>query len=196
MKEAYSRLGIDIEYRDLPTERALVMANAGNTDGTFLRITGLEQKYPNLVLVSYPLQYTEVVVFTKEAEFAVEGWHSLAPYTIGIVRGFKVAEANTKGMKVDLVATVKQAFLKLDAGRNDIVVDLKIAQCKLKGLDVSGIRVLKPPIALLPLYHYLHRRHRALAVKVEAVLTRMEQEGELKIMQKQATQDFQQLCGQ
>jgi polar amino acid transport system substrate-binding protein len=36
----------------------------------------------------------------------------------------------------------------------------------------------------------------ALAAKLEAVLTRMEQEGELEPMQEQAMQDFQELCGQ
>jgi polar amino acid transport system substrate-binding protein len=99
-------------------------------------------------------------------------------------------------MNVELVDTVEQAFRMLHAGRNDVVVDLRTTQCKLKHFDVSGIRALEPPLARIPLYHYLHARHKALSAKLETVLTRMEQEGDLKTIQEQARQDFQELCGQ
>ena len=61
---------------------------------------------------------------------------------------------------------------------------------------MSGIRILEPPVDQLVLYHYLHKRHAALAEKLEAVLTRMEQEGELKTIQEQAVQNFQRECAQ
>jgi polar amino acid transport system substrate-binding protein len=196
LKEAYARLGIDFEFRELPEVRAMVTANEGGTDGEFERFAGLEQTYPNLVMIPVPIGSVDIVVYTKETDFAVEGWHSLAPYTIGIVRGFKLIEANTEGMHVEAVTTVEQAFLKLNAGRSDVVVESRSAQCMLKDFNVSGIRVLEPPLDQLVLYHYLHRRHTALAAKLEAVLTRMEQEGELKALQEQAMQDFLESCGQ
>ena len=196
LEEAYAKLGIEFEFRELPNVRALVTANSGGTDGDFLRFAGVEQTYPNLVMISVPIGYVDIVVYTKETDFTVEGWQSLAPYSIGIVRGFKLAEANTEGMNVEAVNTVEQAFLKLNAGRTDIVVESISGQCWLKDLDVSGIRILEPPVDQLVLYHYLHKRHAALAEKLEAILTRMEQEGELKTIQEQAVQDFQRECAQ
>jgi polar amino acid transport system substrate-binding protein len=196
LKEAYARLDIDFEFMELSNVRALSAANRGDADGAFERLTGLEQTYPNLMMISVPTGYVDILVYTKEKNFAVEGWHSLAPYSIGFVRGFKLAEAETEGMDVEEVNTTEQALLMLNAGRNDVVVESRSAQCKLKDLNVSGIRILEPPLDQLVLYHYLHKRHAALVPKLEAVLTRMEQQGELKTLQEQAMQEFMESCGQ
>nr|WP_320192884.1 transporter substrate-binding domain-containing protein [uncultured Desulfobacter sp.] len=196
LKEAYARLGIDFKFIEKSNLRALASANSGDTDGEFERITGLEQTYPNLIMISVPIGYVDIMVYTKEKEFAVEGWHSLAPYSIGFVRGFKLAEAKTEGMNVEVADTTEQALRMLKSGRNDVVLESRRVLCELKDLNVSGIRVLEPPIDQLVLYHYLHIRHTALAAKLEAVLMRMEQQGELKTLQKQAIHDFLELCGQ
>lgn len=195
LKEAYSKIGImDIEFRDLPIERALIMSNAGDTDGEFLRIAGIEQSYPNLLMIPVMIDSNDIVVYTKKAEFAVAGWQSLSPYTIGFVRGFKAAEKNTEGMKVEIVTTIDQAFLKLDTGRNDVVVDFRNSRCRLKNLNISGIKILDPPLARIKLYHYVHKRHTALAVKIEEVLAHMERDGELQSIRNKANQEVQDSC--
>lgn len=194
LKKAYAELGVDFTFWHLPNKRCIVMANKGETDGEFERIAGLEKKYPNLVMVSVPIGYVDIMVYTKKIEFTVEGWHSLKPYSIGIERGFILAKENTRGMDVEEVGTIEQAFSMLDLGRNDIVVSSWSSLYDLKKLNLSGIRILMPPIDQLVLYHYLHKRHKLLAAELEAVLLRMEKEGELKEIQDQAKLDFQKLC--
>ena len=152
--------------------------------------------YPNLVMINIPIAYEEIVVYTKKTEFIVEGWQSLSPYTIGLVRGFKLADIKTEGMRVQRVTDFRQAFRKLDFGRTDVIVELRSKQCLLKNFNFSGIHVLGPPLGRIELYHYLHTRHKTLAAELEAVLMGMKREGELKIMQEQAIQDFQESCGQ
>lgn len=193
LKQAYAELNIDFEFRELPNKRALNSANNGETDGEFLRIAGLEGEYPNLVMVPVSIGYVDVVVYTKKTEFEVKGWQSLRPYSIGFVRGFKQAEARTKGMDVHEVTTVEQAFRKLDRGRTDVVVDSRSTQYRLKSLNVSGIRILEPPLDQLVMYHYLNRRHKLLAAKLEAVLKRMERDGESKKIMEQAVVDYQKM---
>ena len=195
LKEAYARLGIDFEFKELPNVRSLFTANSGDTDGEFLRLAGLEQSYPNLKMISVPIAYVDIVVYTKDKNFAVEGWQSLSPYSIGLERGVILIEEKTRGMNVEAVTTIQQAFLKLNAGRTDIVVDSRSTQCLLKNLNVSGISILEPPLAKLVMYHYLHTRYSALAVKLEEVLIQMEQEGELKALQIKAIKDFLEQCG-
>lgn len=190
LEKAYSKLGLAFEFNDLPAERSLVYANDGVTDGEFVRVSGIEAKYPNLVMIPVPIVYEDVVIYTKKAEFEVQGWHSLSPYIISFIRGFKLAEAKTAGMSVVMVNTVQQAFLMLNAGRNDVVVDLRSAQYILKQLNVSDIKILEPSLQTIVQYHYLHKRHKALAAKLEAVLKRMEQEGEMKRIQENAFQEF------
>ncbi|WP_161629851.1 substrate-binding periplasmic protein [Desulfogranum japonicum] len=196
LKEAYSRLGISFQFLELPSERALMMANKGDTDGEFQRLAGLEQTYPNLMMISVPIGSVDIVVYTKETEFVVEDWQSLMPYTIGAVRGFKLVKTKTEGMSVEEVSNIKQAFLMLKLGRVDIVVDSISVQCDLKDFDPSGIRILQPPLERHVLYHYLHTRHSALAAKLEAVLTRMKQDGEIQTLQEQAMRDYLEMCRQ
>ncbi len=194
LKEAYSRIGVELELEDLPAERALVYASEGKTDGEFARIAGIEQNYPNLVMISVPIVYEDIVVYSKEVDFTVDGWESLAPYSINFIRGFKLAEIKTEGMNVEMVNTIEQAFLKLNAGRTDVVVDLRSAQCVLPTLDVSGITALEPPLTQIVMYHYLNTGHKALAAKLEEELKRMAQDGDLKAIQEQAVQDFLNAC--
>ena len=144
-------------------------------------------------MVSVPIGYLDIVIYTKDTNFAVEGWHSLMPYSISIVKGFQLVEAKTEGMQVEAVTTLKQAFLKLNAGRNDVVVDSRSTdtECELKSLSLSGIRILEPPLDQLILYHYLHKRHMVLVKKLEAILLNMKQEGEFKTIQEQVVREFQ-----
>lgn len=195
LKEAYAKIGIDFVFLELPSKRALTMANNGDTDGEFQRLAGLEQTYPNLIMISVPIGSVDIMAYTKGTEFEVKDWHSLAPYTIGIVRGFKLIKAKTEGMYTYEVNNIKQAFLMLNIGRVDVVVDSRSVQCELKDLNMSGIRRLEPPLDRLVLYHYLHIRHTALAAKLEAVLTHMKQDGEIRTLQERAIHDFLEMCG-
>jgi hypothetical protein len=47
-KEAFSRIGVEIELPYLPTERSISAANDGLHDGELNRIAGMEKIYPNL----------------------------------------------------------------------------------------------------------------------------------------------------
>ncbi len=99
-------------------------------------------------------------------------------------------------MQVEAVPTLKKAFLKLNAGRTDVIVETRCSQCVLKNLNVSGIRILEPPLEEFSMFHYIHKRHTDIAVKVEKILKQMEQNGELEALKKQAIKDYMELCGQ
>ena len=194
LREAYARIGVELDFEVLPALRALAYANTGQTDGEFLRLSGLETSYPNLIMLPIPIAEEDVMVYTKDVEFTVEGWPSLSPYTIGYLRGFKLAELKTQGMTVEMVNSVQQAFRKLATGRTDVVVDLRSGQCVLHALDLPAIKLLEPPLERVILYHYLHKRHTALAAKLEEVLREMDREGELTTIQETALQDFLKDC--
>ena len=80
LKEAYNRLGIDFVFKELPNVRSLFTANKGDTDGEFMRLPGLEKTYTNLIMLSIPIAYVDIVVYTKYAEFEIEDWQK--PYTV------------------------------------------------------------------------------------------------------------------
>jgi polar amino acid transport system substrate-binding protein len=178
LREAYGRLGIKVETMGLPAERALVMANAGTTDGVVIRIAGIDRDYPNLVMVPVLLLQLEAVVFTHTVDFPVKGWESLKPWRIGIIRGFKFAEQGTAGMRVLLTQNPEILFRNLERGYYDIAINERysgLVACKQAGIE--NVRILEPPLEQLPMYHYVHASHRDLVPRLTAILQEMKASG-------------------
>ena len=194
LKVAYSRIGKSVEFEKAPAERSLVNANRGLTDGELARIGGLEDEYPNLIMIPTPIAFDEVSVFSKEFNFKVEGWSSLLPYKIGYIAGLKIAEKNTKGMNIEMVTTVDQGLRKLNLGRSDVYIGLTGNQCLIAKLKLSEIKVMDRPVEKITMYHYLNKRHGAIAEKLETVLMQMYQSGEMGSIQKQSKIDFVNQC--
>ncbi|MDM8550323.1 transporter substrate-binding domain-containing protein [Desulfobacterales bacterium HSG2] len=176
--EAYRRIGIEVVVRQYPGLRSLKYSNEGETDGELFRIAGINNKFPNLLMVSVPVNRLEGMVFTKQTKFPVSGWDSLKPYKIGIQRGIKFSHKGTEGMNRSIRDSNEVLFRILNAGRIDIVVMARVNGLKmLRKLKIPGIRALDPPIESYPLYHYLHKKNRHLKPEITATLQEMEKEG-------------------
>ncbi len=174
LREAYNRLGYQLEVHRLPGERTLIYANEGRMDGELYRKLGMDRTYGNLMIVPVPLLTYEIVVFTHGTSFILHGWDSLKPYTIGHVRGIKIVQENTIGMKTEAVPTMTQAFQKMMVGRTDVVVGNRLSgMAVIKQLKLDEVVTLAPPLAAFPVYHYLHKKHEALVPQLAAVLRQM-----------------------
>jgi len=185
LREAYRRLGRTLVVHQLPGERSLVYANEGKMDGELYRKLGLDRDYPNLVIVPVPLLTFELVIFTRGTSFVVNGWDSLRPYTMGFVRGNKIAQENTKGMKVEQVPTMHQAFEKLMMGRTDLVLGHRASgMAVVRSQKLEGITVLEPPLASFPVYHYVNRKHEALVPELTRVLKQMQADRTIERIQR------------
>ncbi|UTY60418.1 ABC transporter substrate-binding protein [Massilia sp. erpn] len=185
LREAYRRLSMSLDVVRLPAERALVSANDGMMDGELYRKVGIERDYPNLMIVPVPLLTYEIVIFTLGTSFVVSGWESLRPFTIGFIRGIKIVEQNTQGMHIEPVATMMQALQKMTMGRTDVVVGNRVSGLAMaKTLKLADIRVLQPPLATFPVFHYLHKKHEALIPKLSAVLQQMQKDKVIERIQK------------
>lgn len=194
LTEAYARIGKRAVFQGYPIKRSLTIADNGVTDGELARVAGLHNRYSNLIQISVPISYDQAIVYSKKYAFKVEGWQSLKPYKINYNNGFIYAEQKTKGMDVEVVTTVEQGLQKLNAGRSDLFIGLLGEQCLIKKLNLPDIKSLNPPLDTQNLFHYLHKRHKDLALKLEAVLLQMQESGELKAIQVQARQYFFNQC--
>jgi polar amino acid transport system substrate-binding protein len=184
LAEAYGRLGIDITIQELPGLRALIYANEGLTDGELFRAKGIEDEYTNLVRIQVPINTVDVVVITKSFFFKVNGWQSLKSYSIGIQSGITFIESiisNIEGLKVIRVKNSSQLLGMLENERIDIVVAPRIsALLSLSDLKSKTITILEPPLQIMPLFHYLNKKHQSLVPELEDVLQKMEDEGEIQ----------------
>ena len=178
LSEAYRRIDTPLVFKEVPALRALAESVEGQVDGELHRMDGLARRYPSLVQVKVPINWFEVVVLTRSARFVPQGWDSLRPYSVGVHRGILAIEQGTRGMRIDPAPSNDLVLRKLMAGRTDVAVmpDIEARELLLARQD-SGVKILAPALARVPLYHYLHKRNRMLAQRLEGVLKAMEADG-------------------
>lgn len=195
VREAFERIGVEVEIVFNPTGRSLSDVNEGFADGELNRIKGMEENFPDLVRVPEPNMVMDFVAFSKK-DLEIEGWDSIKDLYIGIVKGWKILEENTKGFPhVTLVPSETELFRMLDMGRIDVALYSKLTgyeQIKLRGL--KGIRHLEPPLVSRKMYLYLYKEHEDLVPSVAEALRSMKKDGTyLKIVEKATshlTQEF------
>ncbi|SNB46835.1 polar amino acid transport system substrate-binding protein [Geobacter sp. DSM 9736] len=179
IKEMFRRIGHKAKIVHVPSERALANANEGIDDGDFVRIAGLDKKYPNLVMVPEKVSEFEFAAFSRNPSIRISGWESLKPYNVGIITGWKILETNVSGTRsLTKVKDDKALFDLLVNDRADIVVfDRLQGAAFIKRERLAGIKPLEPLLARRDMYLYLNRRHADLVPRLAAALREMKQDG-------------------
>jgi polar amino acid transport system substrate-binding protein len=175
---AYNQINVQVETILLPAERALVWSNQGRYDGEVSRISNVDDKYPNLIMIPVAINKFEAVVFSKKADVVVDGWESLRSYSILLRIGSKYAERGTEGMNVRKLPSNAAVFHTLSKSWYDIAVNPRISgivQIEKQGL--TNIKIIEPPLATYMLYHYLHKKNKHLISKITHQLKKMEENG-------------------
>jgi polar amino acid transport system substrate-binding protein len=178
-REIYRRLGIEIEISWAPSARALMLMNEGREDGSLARNPGMSERFPNLVQYSEHALTREYVVFAKRGDIEPDGWHSLRPYDVGIVNGWKILERNITGTRSMTKADDGEHLFRLLADdRVDLVVFNRWGGLHLvKDLGLTDVEIIGPPLAKRDVYFYLHKKHADLAVKASETLREMKRDG-------------------
>jgi ABC-type amino acid transport substrate-binding protein len=182
LRVVYARLGIAVEMVDVTGARGLALSSAGLLDGEVHRIAGVERDHLSLMRIAPAINHIEPTAFTASLQFAVQGWESLRPYVVGIVRGVGSSEAGVAGLpQVERVADLETLIRMMHAGRLDLFVfDRFSGEVMLRRLRLQDeIRPLVPPLQRIEIFHYLHERHRHLVPRLQRVLAQMQADGEL-----------------
>ncbi|MFZ6640208.1 hypothetical protein ACO0LL_10735 [Undibacterium sp. TC4M20W] len=174
LTEFYKKLGVRIEFVNLPGNRALQESNSGRLDGELMRKAGLAVEYPNLLQIMVPLATTNTVAFALDKNIDLDkGWASLKEHTFSYETGTKVIEQNTQGFSTGYAEhNIKAAFRQMLNRRVElIVIDEQAGLQLVKEMQLEGtVHMLTPPISTIPLYHYLHKKHADLASRLETLL--------------------------
>lgn len=180
VREAYRRLGIEVQIRKYPGERALKLANSGQVDGDVQRIDALSRKYENLIQLRPAINYIEAAAFSRDTTIAINNWDGLRPYSLGIIRGIKFAENNTRGMRTYVAKNYAGLFRMLEGKRVELAISPSLnGRYQMTILGIKGIIELKPSISRFDLFHYIHKKHANLKPKLETVFRKMKTSGEL-----------------
>jgi len=180
MIEAFQRLNMKAQLVFTPTEKSLVDVNAGLLDAELNRIEGMEQLYPNLVRVPEPNMTMYFVAFSRR-NIEIDGWDSIRDLNIGIVKGWKILENNTRGFpNMVLVPTEKELFNMLRKDRLDVALYSKLTgYAVLQDLDYDneGIRHLEPPLASRDMFLYVHKDYAYLVDDIAAAIRSLKSDG-------------------
>lgn len=181
LTEAYERIDCDVEILSVPAGRALVMSDRGESDGEAARGPVAEDLFENLIRVPTVLYTNAVVAFAKNREIDVAaGWGALAPYKLGSVIGYKFIEKETTGYDRTLVSCHDKLFLMLQNDRLDVALTGYLdVMASLNDFDLEEICLLSPPLARIPMYHYLHKKHADLVPLIDTSLRQMREEGRM-----------------
>lgn len=183
LQEAYQAIGQTFVLCPYPSAQALSAANTGETDGALHRIKGIEKSYPDLVRIPVAINQTEPIAVIKRADIHIRDWAGLGSYRIGIVRSIVVYEQRTAGMDVTRLENLEQLLGMLDRNRLDVVVGDRLdALAALRNPAFSELHPQATPLETIPLYHYLHKRHRDWLPRLKAVLEKMRRSGRIQFI--------------
>jgi len=181
LKEAYSRIGVEVKAKRLPAARSLEMAEDGEVDGEVNRIKAIDEQYPHLMRIDVPVNRLEGVVLTCNTSLAHVTPEAIGKLHLGIKIGNRYAEMLTQGMPdvTRLPREEKLMALLLEGRLDALLVDRAWAETEMAKPDMDCLRVNEPPLVVVPLYHYLNRRHAALVPLITAELRAMRESGEI-----------------
>ena len=185
--EVFRRLNIKLEVMYHPLKRASIEANLGRVDGEPARIYAYGASYPNLVRVEESVFSMSVISYTADPSTSgLSDWESLrnTEYKVGYPKGMKICENNllkvVKAERLFKVTETSHGLRMLAAGRIDLYVDdlnsanpiLLNNEYDLKDkIHVAGI------MEEVPLYMYVHKKHRSLIPKLEYAIKAVKSEG-------------------
>ncbi len=188
LKEAFKRIGYQLETVHLPAERALINANRGIDDGELARTGGLQKKYPNLIQVPETFLTVDMVLYSKNyPEFTVDGWESVASHSLAIISGWKIMEKNFAklGKRVEIIKTdsPEQSFSLLENDRVDFIAYSNWSGLAyIKTHNINNVTLLEPPLARAEFYVYLHKKHKAIVPQLAEAIKTMKTDGTLQTL--------------
>ncbi|MBC3883561.1 substrate-binding periplasmic protein [Undibacterium griseum] len=194
LQQAYQRLNLPVQFIEVPAKRGIGLLQAGSVDGVTFRLT-LEPDY-DMLPVKVPVTSEELMVFTSGKTFEVHDFASLQPYLTGYVSGVLVIAERTGNLRTDTAPSLDSLFRKLAAGRTDIALESRQSLCHAVRLGLTQIVMLEPPLLQRPGFHVLHKKHQALIPRLEAVLSQMEKQGEIRKINEAAIQSYLSRCHQ
>ncbi|EME71897.1 hypothetical protein H261_01582 [Paramagnetospirillum caucaseum] len=177
--DALARLGKAAELEVNPaSSRVIKLADDGIIDGLAGRVGGLEKDYPNLLAVPERMFVNDFVACTAPGGKPPAGWAAAAPFSVAYVIGWQIFEHNLPPVRE--LTTVKdsvQLLNLLKAGRVELILHERWQVLWLAREMNIPLVCAEPPLARVPMFIYLNRRHAGMAPALGDVLRRMKSDG-------------------
>ena len=176
------RCNQDISLKSMPAKRADKLLEAGDLDGAWSRVIGLEKRVKNIHRIIEPIANHPYIAYSVKTDIKTAGWESLQSYKVSYQRGWTVIANHLAADHPALSAlqNAKAAIRFLQAGRADVFISIPyIMDDLLESEEFTGNQIIanQPPIDFLDLYNYLHTRHKALEQPMQQCILDMKLDG-------------------
>ena len=180
VKAAYDKLGVAVKFEPYPLLRSLALADAGSIDGDVMRVAEAGSQYPNLLRVDVPINYFEITAYARTPCMTLGGWSDLRGRRISYERGVLAIERRLKGMDTVAADNMSELFRLLERGMVDVAVGTGLeTDLVWRGLKDERLCKVSGTLERVPLFHFLHKRHAALVLRLQAELLAMQKRGEI-----------------
>ena len=188
----YQSLGFELNIVPFPARRAETYAQSGGIDGEVMRIYEYGQHNPNLIRVPTPYYSVITTAFIRaDSDIQLAAKEDLRQYTIAKVLGVRNSDLITRGIpNVSSQSDTKSIMKLLHEDFVDIAITNRVnGLLTIYQMDLDDIVYDPLPLGELPLYHYLHKKHKHLVPLLDAQIKSMKETGELEklVMQAEST---------
>ncbi len=177
-REAFRRIGREIDVATLPGERSLINTESGLDDGDLMRAPGFEKAYPDLVQVPEKMGDMDFVAYAKRKD--IKGpitWDTLSNYVVGYAVGWKIYDRKVKARDVAKARTLDELFPLLDLQRADLILIDRWQGQYAARMHGAAVRLIEPPLASSPMFMYLNKKHAAIVPALSRALAAMKADG-------------------
>ncbi|MDB5848636.1 MAG: hypothetical protein JWP29_2388 [Rhodoferax sp.] len=178
MAKASRRSGIEMQFRKLPLQRALPMANSGEIDGDLMRTRYIDPLFPNLVRLRIPLITVDYAAYGITEAIRSLGREALRQRSFGIRKGMLSVQKSVEGLRFSEGQSFSALFDMLRAERFDVaIVPYVEAEIEIRQKKLTQVFAWQHYWASEPNYFTLNRKHMNLVAPLEQALAQMEREG-------------------
>jgi polar amino acid transport system substrate-binding protein len=181
LKAAYGYLGVTTLFEEYPLLRSLILANAGTIDGDTHRIIEVTAQYPNLVRVDVPVNHLEITAYAKAPCPRLKGWEDLDGKRVGHIRGVLAVERRLGRTTAVPADSMNDLFRMLEKDMVDLAVGTgQETDAEMRRRGDKTLCKVNGSLERVPLYHYLNKKHAALAARLTEQLRQMQVRGEIE----------------
>lgn len=190
MTEIYQDIGYEMKLMRFPSKRSLVEANLGTTQGELMRIKEIQQNYPNLVRIPYPISRLKAMALTSTGQPEINDMEGLLDKKVGVLRGLKYTDILTRDLDRAILNSIDSLFETLLAGRVDVILfpELDAKKYIQKHQLEDKINISTDPIVDIPLYHFVHKDSKTVIELLNKKMSEMKETGALAKLIDTATQ--------
>jgi len=165
VSQMYRDLGVSIKWIDAPTGRSVQLLIDGDLDADLLRTDSPALHNSNVLIVSEPLSFFNIVVYSAIYQSNVEV-EQLRGKTFAATRGAFLSTELIERYGLVLVETpTLEAALKMASSKRvDFVVygERIVDDVLSKNKQLNNVNKVSSRLFKIPVFHVLHRRHREL----------------------------------